>query len=82
MTAVFALDITTLGYDFAVPMFVIQGRDDHVTSFDAAQAWVGRLNAPAKAFTPIDGGHFACFTNPDGFVGALRQDALPLARKA
>jgi pimeloyl-ACP methyl ester carboxylesterase len=81
LPAVFSLDITPLGYDFALPMFVIQGRNDHVTSFDAARDWVGRLHAPAKAFVPIEGGHFACFTNPDGFVGALRQYVLPLARK-
>jgi pimeloyl-ACP methyl ester carboxylesterase len=81
LATVFALDITILGYDFALPMFVIQGRDDHVTSFDAARDWIDRIHAPAKAFTPIDGGHFACFTNPDGFVGALRQHVLPLVRQ-
>ena len=82
MSTVFALDITTLGDDFALPMVVIQGRDDHVTSFDAARDWVERLRAPAKAFVPIDGGHFACFTNPEGFVGALREHVLPLVRAA
>ena len=78
---IFGLDITTLGYDFALPMVVIQGRDDHVTSFDAARDWLEHVRAPAKAFVPIDGGHFACFTNPDGFVGALRQHVLPLVRE-
>ena len=60
---------------------MIQGRDDHVVSFEAARAWVGELKAPAKAFVPIDGGHFACFTNPEGFVGALRAHVLPLVRE-
>src|SRR5581483_3880829 len=48
-------DIRTAGEDFALPMVVIQGRDDHVVSFDAAKAWVGALHAPAKAFVPIAG---------------------------
>jgi pimeloyl-ACP methyl ester carboxylesterase len=81
LSAIVGLDITSLGYDFALPMVVIQGRQDRVTSFVAAQAWVEHLRAPAKAFVPIDGGHFACFTNPDGFVGALRQNVLPLVGK-
>jgi hypothetical protein len=29
---------------------------------------------------PIEGGHFACFTDTTGFVGALRQHVLPLLR--
>ncbi len=74
-------DVRTLGEDFALPIVVIQGRDDHVVSFEAARAWVGELKAPAKAFVPIDGGHFACFTNPEGFVGALRAHVLPLVRE-
>jgi len=76
-----SFDVAKLGADFALPMFVIQGRSDHVTSFDAAQDWVEHLHAPAKAFIPIDGGHFACFTNPQGFVGALRERVLPAVRE-
>ena len=63
-----------------VPFFVIQGRDDHVASFAPAQAYVDEVRAPAKAFIPIDGGHFALFTDPSEFVGALRKYVRPLAR--
>ena len=59
--------------DFHVPMYVIQGRDDHIVSFDAAKAWVDAVHAPAKAFAPIDGGHFACFTDAGEFVAALQR---------
>jgi hypothetical protein len=31
-------------------------------------------------FVPIDGGHFACFTNPDGFLGAMRKYVASLVR--
>ena len=57
--------------DFSVPIFVIQGQDDHITSFSAAKAWVESVHAPAKAFVPIDGGHFACFTDSSQFLAAL-----------
>jgi pimeloyl-ACP methyl ester carboxylesterase len=79
LPAVFSFDARKLGLDLAVPFFVIQGRDDHVTSFEAAQAYVAEVRAPRKEFVPIAGGHFACFTNPTEFVGALRRFARPLA---
>jgi pimeloyl-ACP methyl ester carboxylesterase len=58
---------------FSLPIFVIQGRDDHLTSFSAAQAWVDSVDAPQKAFVPIDGGHFACFTDSSEFLAALEK---------
>ena len=81
LPAIVSLDITKLGYDFALPIVVVQGREDHVTSFDAARDWLEQVRSPAKAFVPIDGGHFACFTNPAGFVDALRQHVLPLVHE-
>lgn len=75
----FSFDVRDLGHDFAVPLFVIQGREDHVVSFDAARAYVDEIRAPRKAFIPIDGGHYALFTNPVQFVGALRRYVRPLA---
>jgi pimeloyl-ACP methyl ester carboxylesterase len=59
--------------DFHVPIYVIQGREDHIVSFGAAKAWVESLHAPAKAFVAIDGGHFACFTDPGAFIAALER---------
>jgi pimeloyl-ACP methyl ester carboxylesterase len=41
-------DIRSAGEDFALPVVVIQGRDDHVVSFDAAKAWVDELRAPRQ----------------------------------
>jgi pimeloyl-ACP methyl ester carboxylesterase len=58
---------------FSLPIYVIQGRDDHITSFSAAQAWVDSVHAPKKAFVPIDGGHFACFTDSTQFLAALEK---------
>lgn len=72
-------DVRRLGLDMPVPFFVIQGRDDHVTPFSLAQAYVAEVRAPRKAFIPIDGGHFACFTHADQFVAALGTHVRPLA---
>jgi pimeloyl-ACP methyl ester carboxylesterase len=61
-----------------IPFFVIEGRDDHMVSFAAAKGYVEQVRAPIKAFIPIDGGHFACFTDPSQFIGALRRCVMPL----
>jgi pimeloyl-ACP methyl ester carboxylesterase len=66
--------------DFSIPFFVIQGREDHIAPFDVAQAYLAEVRAPKKAFIPIAGGHYACFTNPTEFVEALRRHARPLAK--
>ncbi|HKU63568.1 MAG TPA: alpha/beta hydrolase [Rhizomicrobium sp.] len=73
------MDLYSLGPNMPVPFFVVQGRDDRITGFDPAKAFFDQLQAPKKAFVAIDGGHFACFTNPDGFVGALCKHVRPLA---
>ncbi len=38
----------------------------------------GAARVAAKAFTPIDGGHFACFTDPEQFLATHRRDVSPL----
>jgi len=60
------------------PFFVIQGRNDHIVSSGAAKDYVDQVRAPVKAFIPIDGGHYACFTDPSQFISALRQCVMPL----
>jgi pimeloyl-ACP methyl ester carboxylesterase len=67
-------DAGAAGYHLPVPYFVIQGRDDPRTPPDAARAFVDRVRAPAKSYDEIDGGHFACFTNPAGFLDRLDHD--------
>ncbi len=77
---IFAFDARALGLDVPVPFFVIEGRDDHVVSVEAARAYLAEVRAPKKAFVLIDGGHFALFTDPDQFVAALLRYVGPLAR--
>ena len=64
--------------EIPVPFFVIEGRDDHMVSFEAAKEYVEQVRAPIKAFVPIDGGHFACFTDPNQFIAALQARVMPL----
>jgi pimeloyl-ACP methyl ester carboxylesterase len=73
------MDMRTLGLDMAVPFFIAQGKDDHITGFEPARLYAASVHAPNKAFVPMDGGHYACFTNPDAFIGALNKHVRPLA---
>lgn len=61
-----------------VPYILIQGREDHVTPFAPAKAYFERVRSKGKVFVPIDGGHYACFTDTDEFLGALRKYVRPL----
>jgi hypothetical protein len=45
-----------------------------------AKEYFDQVRSNGKAFVPIDGGHFACFTNAGAFVAALRKYVLPLTR--
>jgi pimeloyl-ACP methyl ester carboxylesterase len=76
------VDAGSDGYELPIPFFVIQGRDDNRTSPDAARAFVNQVRAPAKGYSAIDGGHFACLSNPIGFLNALDSDmrSLRIAR--
>jgi pimeloyl-ACP methyl ester carboxylesterase len=65
------------GYNFALPVVVIQGKDDYICPTAVAREYVAKVHAPAKAFVEIEGGHFACLTNPGAFLGAMRHYVLP-----
>ncbi|HEU4548055.1 MAG TPA: alpha/beta hydrolase [Rhizomicrobium sp.] len=65
-----------------VPYVLIQGRNDHVTPFQPAKAYFDKVRSKGKIFVPIDGGHYACFTNPRAFVAALDRYVRPLATQA
>ena len=73
------VDLTTLGPDFAVPIFVFQGGDDNFTPASVAAAYVQWIHAPQKAFVTIKGaGHMAVTSHPVEFLGLLRRYVLPL----
>jgi pimeloyl-ACP methyl ester carboxylesterase len=74
------VDLRNLGPDFALPVFIIEGPEDFVTSPALAKDYVARLNAPQKEFVLLDaGGHFALFTHTTAFLRELTQRVRPLA---
>jgi pimeloyl-ACP methyl ester carboxylesterase len=74
--------IDEVGYSFRLPIVVIQGRDDYICPTELARDYVARMHAHGKAFVEIEGGHFACLTNPTAFRAALRRHVLPRIREA
>jgi pimeloyl-ACP methyl ester carboxylesterase len=82
MQAILDFDARADGYEIPVSYFVIQGSGDTRTPTALARAFVDQVRAPAKGFAAIDGGHFACFTNPTGFLDALDADVRKLGISA
>jgi pimeloyl-ACP methyl ester carboxylesterase len=76
----FVLDMRQKVTGLAVRYVLIQGREDHVTPTAPAKAYYDQLRAPAKTFVEIGGGHFACFTDTEESLAALRMHVLPLAK--
>jgi pimeloyl-ACP methyl ester carboxylesterase len=73
-------DARTLGTDFEVPFFLLQGGADVVTLTQPAVDYFAEVSAPDKALVLIDGAsHFCAFTHPGPFLVALRQHVLPIA---
>ena len=66
--------------DLALPYILIQGRADWLTPMVVAKDYFDTMRSRGKVFAPIDGGHFACFTNAGAFVAALRKHVVPLTR--
>jgi pimeloyl-ACP methyl ester carboxylesterase len=71
MPSIIGYDAKTAGLDLPAPFFVVQGQGDNRTPPEMARTFVEQVRAPAKSYTEIEGGHFACFTNPSGFLDAL-----------
>jgi pimeloyl-ACP methyl ester carboxylesterase len=74
------IDLTTLGTDFAIPVFVFQGAEDDVAPMTLAKTYVESITAPQKEFVAISGaGHTALYTKSDEFLRLLDQRVRPLA---
>ena len=66
-----ALQAGALTGRFALPVLVIQGAEDFTTPTSLASDFIASVEAPHKAFTTIEGGHFAVFMNSLGFLNEL-----------
>lgn len=71
----------TLGTRFEVPVLLLHGTQDAFTMPELAQEYVERIEAPAKAYVPLDGlGHMAPFLAPDRIIDKVVEEiALLLA---
>jgi pimeloyl-ACP methyl ester carboxylesterase len=76
-----ALTKEQLGGQFQVPVFVVQGAEDHTTPTSLARTFVQEIRAPRKAFITIKGGgHFAVFMKPEDFLNTVLSRARPLLK--
>jgi pimeloyl-ACP methyl ester carboxylesterase len=77
-----AFDAMTDATDLPVPYILIQGREDRLAPLAVAKEYFDKLHSKGKAFTAIDGGHFACFTHAGQFLAALKKYVTPLIHAA
>jgi len=64
-------DAHSLGLEFAVPMFFLQGELDVFTVNSQVWLYAEEIQAPAKEFDLIDGGGHSVFLMRDAFLQAL-----------
>ena len=62
----------TLGTHFEVPVLLLHGTRDAYAIPELAQEYVKSIEAPVKAYVPLDGlGHMAPFLAPDRILEEL-----------
>lgn len=72
-------DLRTLGTDFSIPFFIVEGADDDITPASLAQAYFDEITAPRKQFLLMpDAGHMALLTRSDAFLRFLTTNVRPL----
>lgn len=65
--------------DLDVPVVMLLGREDRVTSATLTQDWMNRLDAPVKETVLFDNSaHFPMIEEPGKFLLALVDHVLPL----
>ncbi len=76
-------DAHRLGTSFQTPIFIIEGENDVMTPSELAGEWVSTINAPQKAFVPINGAsHLAFVIAADAYLAELVGRVRPLALAA
>ena len=75
------VDLPKLGTDFAVPVFLVEGKNDLVASPAAAQRWFDSIKAPAKAIVVLPrAGHDPNQDVIDAEYKMLVEKILPLTK--
>jgi len=74
------IDLPSLGTDFAIPFYIIQGQEDLVALPELAKAYVDAVTAPRKRFVAVPGtGHEPSIDQLDLALRLLRQEIRPLS---
>lgn len=67
-----AFDFDKVGYNFALPFYILQGAQDIITPVNTAKTYMERIDAPRKGLMTIsNAGHLAAFCNPQEFLQDL-----------
>jgi pimeloyl-ACP methyl ester carboxylesterase len=73
-------DLNTLGPEFQVPVFFIEGSEDRITSPVLAEAYFNAIKAPHKEWVILPkGGHFAVWSQSRDFLRELVARVRPFA---
>jgi pimeloyl-ACP methyl ester carboxylesterase len=76
------VDLSALGTDFEIPLFIVQGEQDLVAVPYLARAFLDRLTAPQKEFYLVPGaGHAPSSGGLSLILQILREEVRPLIRK-
>jgi pimeloyl-ACP methyl ester carboxylesterase len=73
------VDLPTLGTDFAIPIFIVQGQEDLTALPELAKAYFDSIKAPRKQFYLVPGtGHEPSATELDMTLKVLVEQVRPL----
>jgi pimeloyl-ACP methyl ester carboxylesterase len=74
------INFEAIGFEFQIPMFIFQGRNDLHTSYAAARDYFDHLQAPYKKFITFErSAHFPLLEEPGRFLMTLVNEVLPMA---
>jgi pimeloyl-ACP methyl ester carboxylesterase len=74
------VDLTTLGTDFAVPIYIVQGEEDLTALPELAKAYFDNIKAPRKQFYLVPGtGHGLSVAQLDMTLKVLTEQVRPIA---
>lgn len=77
------LDVRRLGTRFAMPVYLLQGEQDSVTTLDVSKAYFDSLSAPQKEFFPLPRtGHDPNPTMVDAQLNVLKTRVRPIIASA
>lgn len=79
---ILSTNLAALGVEFAVPVVLLQGTEDHVTPLALAEEYFQAIRAPRKELVRIEhGGHFAVWSHAGRFGEELARRVRPLTVK-